>query len=85
MINLQTIRVTELEKGVCEKDTQEMKICELQHLLQNAKNDMAVETEKTKTLQIELEETMEKLEEQKQEKERLQNIVSFFTQYDIPK
>lgn len=72
MLALQNLRVQELEKGVCEKNTQEMKICELQRLLKNTKNDISLESEQSKALQKELEETLEKLEEEKQAKERLE-------------
>ena len=76
---VQKKRLEELETGVCEKDTQEMRIKELQCMLDHVNNDMKLQTDKLKDVQQELEDTLKKLENEKLEKESLTKKVFLFS------
>lgn len=70
-VDNQTKRVEELQSGLVDKDAQEMKIKELQDSLESMKNSLVCQEEKSKETQRELDETLEKLEKQREEKEKL--------------
>ena len=71
VVEAQTKRVEELQTGLVDKDAQEMKIKELQDSLESVKNSLVCQEEKSKETQKELNETLEKLEKQREEKEKL--------------
>lgn len=83
MVEVQTKHVKELQSGLVDKDAQEMKIKELQESLALMKNSLVFQEEKSKETQKEFDETLEKLERQREEKEKLlqqQTTVSTFIQ-----
>ena len=81
VVDEQTKCIQELQSGLVDKDAQEMKIKELQNSLESMKNSLVCHEEKSKEAQKELDETLEKLEKQREEKEKLlqqKNTVRFY-------
>jgi len=83
MLDLQNKTVGELQSGLTDKNVQEQKISELQESLQSMERALNGQSEKTTELEKELEETLEKLERETREKEKLQNNVKMFSQFSL--